>query len=170
MDLQKRGKNMVSSKELDENRKKIFKSWITLFRNNISIFCEFYLGVNLFPYQRYWIHNMGRCTNFMGIASRATGKSWLIGLWSIARCILYPGTIISINSSTKQQAGLILTEKCQQLYNDHAAIRRETLNIVKNQNLYEMTFRGGSKIEVVISGEAGRGHRSNVAVFLLVPQ
>jgi hypothetical protein len=160
-----KGKISISKSVIDGEWKDKLKSWITLYRTNPSIFAEHYLGVRLFPYQRYWLDLMSKSTNFLGVASRASAKSWLIALYSICRCILYPGTQISINSSTKLQAGLILSEKCQQLFNEHPNIRRETKNIVNNPNIHEMTFHNGSRIFVVVSGEAGRGNRSTVAIL-----
>lgn len=160
-----RGKNSTQLPDMTEDEKERFKQWVTFFRNNISFFVEFFLDVRLFPFQRYWINAMHNSTDFLAIAARGTGKSWLIAVYSIAKCILYPGTIVSLNSSTKAQAGLIISEKCQQLYNDHPMIQRETVNIVTNQNIYEMTFQNGSRIIVVISGEGGRGHRSHCVVL-----
>ena len=156
---------MFTEREMTKQKVDRLKSWITFYRNNPSYFIEHYMGVKLFPYQRFWINLMAKSTEFAGIASRASAKSWLIGVYSIARCILYPGTIVALASSTKAQAGLIISEKCRSLYNDHPNITRETSSITTNQNKWEMTFHNGSKINVVVSGEGGRGHRSNVTVL-----
>jgi hypothetical protein len=154
-----------SNEEMTRQKKDRIKSWVTFYRNNPSFFVEHYMGVPLYPYQRYWINLMARSTEFVGIASRASAKSWLIGVYAIARCILYPGTIVALASSTKAQAGLIISEKCKSLMEEHPNIQRETSNIVTNQNKWEMTFYNGSKINVVVSGEGGRGHRSHVTVL-----
>ena len=157
--------NILTEKEMTGQKRDRIKSWVTFYRNNPSYFIEHYMGVKLYPYQRFWINLMTRSTHFLGIASRASAKSWLIAVYSIARCILYPQTIIALSSSTKAQAGLIISEKCRQLIDEHENIQRECSNIVSNQNTWEMTFHNGSKINVVISGEGGRGHRSNVTVL-----
>jgi|WetSurSiteA1Bulk_404760.scaffolds.fasta_scaffold07260_2 hypothetical protein len=154
-----------SEKEMTKQKKDRLKSWVTFYRSNPSFFVEHYMGVPLFPYQRFWINLMSRSTEFVGIASRASAKSWLIGVYAIARCILYPGTIVALASSTKAQAGLIISEKCKALRDEHPNIARECSNIVTNQNKWEMTFYNGSKINVVVSGEGGRGHRSHVTVL-----
>lgn len=156
---------MLTEKEMTRAKRDRLKSWITLYRNNPSIFVEHYMGVSLYPYQRFWIDLMPKCTEFVGISSRASAKSWLIAVYAIARCILYPGTIIALASSTKAQAGLIISEKCKALRDEHSNIARECSNIVTNQNKWEMTFYNGSKINVVVSGEGGRGHRSNITVL-----
>lgn len=158
-------KKMTTAKDLSEQKKERLKSWVTFYRHNLSFFVEHYMGITLFPYQRYWITLMGMCTIFLAIASRASAKSWLIGVYAMAKCILYPGTTVALNSSTKAQAGLIISEKCQELINKYPNVAREVLNIVTNQNKWEVTFHNGSKINVVISGEGGRGHRSNICVL-----
>jgi hypothetical protein len=156
---------MVTANDISDEKKEKYRAWNTLFRNNISIFIEFYMEVYLHPYQRYWVNLMNKSTVFWAIASRASAKSWLFAVYAIARCILYPGTIISINSSTKSQAGLILSEKCKELRNTHPNIARESINIIVNPNKYEMIFHNSSRIVVIISGETGRGFRSHVALL-----
>lgn len=157
--------SFVGDREMTKAKRDRIKAWVTMYRNNPSIFVEHYLGVKLFPYQRFWLNLMVKSTEFVGIASRASAKSWLIAVYSIARCILYPGTIIALASSTKAQAGLIISEKCKALRDEHPNIARECSNIVTNQNKWEMTFHNGSRINVVVSGESGRGHRSNITVL-----
>ena len=149
--------SMLTSEQMDEQVKDRLKTWVTFYRNNISFFIEHYMGVTLYPYQRFWVTLISQSTEFVGIASRASAKSWLIGVYSIARCILYPGTIIALASSTKAQAGIIISEKCKALYDEHENIRRECSNLTLNMNKWEMTFYNGSKINVVVSGEGGRG-------------
>lgn len=156
---------VLTEKEMSKKKKERLKSWITFYRSNPSFFVEHYMGVKLFPYQRFWINLISRSTEFLGVASRASAKSWLIAVYTIARCILYPGTVVALASSTKMQAGLIISEKCVSLRDEHPNIERECSSIVTNQNKWEMTFHNGSKISVVISGEGGRGHRSNVTVL-----
>jgi hypothetical protein len=163
--LFKQGKNMVLAKDINQEKKDRIKSWVTFYRNNLSYFVTHYMGVPLYPYQKFWLTLLGKSTNFLGVAARSSAKSLIIAMYSIARCILYPGTIVSLNSSTKAQAGLILSQHCQNLYNEHLNIQRETENLLTNNNNWSMTFLNGSKIEVVISGEGGRGHRSHVSVL-----
>lgn len=148
---------MLTEKEMTKAKRDRLKSWITMYRHNPSIFVEHYMGVKLYPYQRFWIDLMPRSSEFVGIASRASAKSWLIAVYAIARCILYPGTTVALASSTKAQAGLIISEKCKSLRDEHPNIARECSGLVTNQNKWEMTFHNGSKINVVVSGEGGRG-------------
>lgn len=164
---QKSGENVtiLTTDSFDKARKDRIRSWVTFYRQNISFFIEHYMGVYLHPYQRFWVTLISRSTKFLGIASRASAKSWLIGVYSIARCILYPETTVVLASSTKAQAGIIISEKCKTLYEKHENIRRECSGLTTNMNNWEMRFHNGSKIHVVVSGEGGRGNRSNVTVL-----
>ncbi|MCK5344449.1 MAG: hypothetical protein KAR20_13635, partial [Candidatus Heimdallarchaeota archaeon] len=132
---------------------------------NMQIFISHYLGVRLFPYQDFWIYLLSHSSKFAGLASRASAKSWLIGLYSIAKCVLYPRSAISLSSSTKAQAGLIISQKIQGLYDEFPNIRREIKHIVSNQNVYSVTFHNGSKIFVVIAKDSGRGNRATDIVL-----
>ena len=156
---------IITDVDMTRQKKDRLKSWITFYRKNPSYFIEHYMGITLFAYQRFWVNLIARSTEFLGIDSRASAKSWLIGVYAIARCILYPGTTVALASSTKAQAGLIISEKCKAIHDESSNVQRETVNIVTNQNKWEMTFKNGSKINVVISGEGGRGHRSHVTVL-----
>ena len=158
-------KNMNLEKDLSQQKKDRLKSWITFYRHNMARFVEHYMGVKLYPYQRFWINLIAMSTNFLGVASRASAKSWLIAVYAIAKCILYPGTIVALCSSTKAQAGLIISSKCVSLIGEHPNIAREVSGYVTTQNKWEVSFHNGSKIDVVISDDRGRGHRSTVSVL-----
>ena len=164
-DVFKRTRTIPLSEKLDKDRENNIKDWVTFYRNNIHRFIQHYMGVNLYPYQRIWVYLISQSTIFLGLASRASAKSWLIGAYTVAKCILYPGTIVSLSSSTKAQAGLIISEKIQSFYNDYPNVTREISNITTNVNKWEVNFHNGSKINVVISGESGRGHRSNICIL-----
>lgn len=160
-----RGKVMSKDNEYTEERKRKIKLWTQFYRTLPSVFCEHYLGVSLFPYQRYFLNIMFQSTTFIGLASRASAKSWLIGLGAVAKCILYPGTNVSLNSGTKKQSGLIISEKIMALKNEFPNISREILSITSSQNEYSVIFHNGSKIQSYVSGDSGRGVRSSVAVL-----
>jgi len=88
-----------------------------------------------------------------------------IAVYTMARCILYPGTKVVITSSTKKQAGLIISAYCIPMIMNHPNINREILSYTANNNTYEVRFKNGSFITVVVSGESGRGNRSNINVL-----
>lgn len=155
----------VSAEKNEELKHERMLDWITFFRLNISIFVEYYLDIYLHPYQRFWIDWMNSSTDFLGVASRASAKSWLIAVYTMARCILYPGTTVILASATKGQAGLIISEKCAMLRDRHPVLSAEIKEIVTNANKWEVSFYNGSVIRVVVSGENARGNRSNINIY-----
>ena len=158
-------KKALTSATIEEKRIDRIREWTTFYRYNPSFFVEHYMGINLYPFQRYWINLMAHSKRFLGIASRASGKSWIIAVYTMARCILYPGTKVVITSSTKKQAGLIISAYCIPMIMNHPNINREILSYTANNNTYEVRFKNGSFITVVVSGESGRGNRSNINVL-----
>lgn len=160
-------KNMVKHEDLSKERKDRLISWITFYRLNIHRFIQHYFGIKLFPYQILWIWAMGVKDSFFTVASRSVAKSWLIGLYATARCVLYPNSSVVIVSSTMQQAAIIIGEKIQGLYNDYPNVQREISNITTGLNKNEVLFHNGSTIRVVASRDSARGKR---ATFVIVEE
>ena len=139
--------------------------WITFFRRNLHRFAIDYLGISLHLYQVIMLYLMGICHFIVVIASRASAKSFIIALYACCRCILYPGTMIVLASSTKGQAKLLVSEKIQkELMNMSPRLRKEIRKIKDNQNEVIVFFKNDSTITVVPASENGRGYRSNVIV------
>lgn len=96
------------------------------------------------------------------------GKSYIIALYCIIRCILYPGTKIAVASGTRGQAAKIITEKVVSFYNDYPAIRFEIgdkrKNIKDGLNDTHVDFENGSKIMAVTSNDNSRGIRCNILI------
>ncbi|PWT37693.1 terminase [Limosilactobacillus reuteri] len=103
----------------------------------------------------------------MYIAARGQGKSFLIAIYCVIRCILYPGTSIVIASGTRGQAAKIISEKIVRLYNDCPAVRYEIgdrRNIKDSFNDSRVEFPNGSKIQAVTSNDNSRGLRCNILI------
>ena len=158
-------KSMTLAKEITEEKKRKLIDWITFYRRNIHRFVEHYFGIKLHPYQILWMYLMGIFDSFVAIASRAVGKSWLIGVFACAKAVLYPGSKIVIVSSTKEQAGSIISEKITELKNNYPNLAREIESLVTNANKYEATFVNGSRIVVVASRDSSRGHRATLTIY-----
>jgi hypothetical protein len=156
---------MTREKDLDEKKKDNIIAWTTFYRRNVHYFVKHYLGIELHLYQSFWIFLMGITDTFVCIASRASAKSWLIGVFSIARAILYPNSLIIIVASTKEQAGNIVSEKIKGLYNSHPNVQREIKKITDSLNKYEVEFWNGSTIRVVASRDSSRGKRSTFTIY-----
>jgi hypothetical protein len=108
---------------------------------------------------------------FVAICSRATAKSFLVALYGITQCILYPNSEIVIGASTIKQAGLIISDKVTKLRNDSPILQREIISVTSNMNNYQAVFANGSKMTVVASNEGGKGNRATTLsklAFILV--
>ena len=143
-------------------------NWAGYWRQNPQRFAEDYIGVNLRLYQKFLLYMMNKVSIFMYIAARGAGKSWIIALYCVMRCILYPNTNIVISSGTKLQAKLIISEKIVSLYNDHETVRAEIgdrRNIKTGSNDVEVSFLNGSKISAQTSSDNSRGLRCNILIM-----
>jgi hypothetical protein len=158
----KRRKDMILEKDISQERRNNVIKWNTLFRRNPHIFCEMYLGIKLFPYQIIWLYLMSVSDIFVAICSRAAAKSFLVAVFGITQCILYPGSEIVIGASTIKQAGLIISNKVKMLRDQSAILQREITGITSNLNNYQAIFANGSVMTVVAANEGGKGNRATM--------
>ncbi len=96
---------------IDENfRSKMSNiiKWVSFYREYIDVFIEDYIGVKLKLFQKIILVMMDRNLYFLFLAARGLGKSFLISLFCVARCILYPGTKIIVASGSRKQANVVL--------------------------------------------------------------
>lgn len=147
-----------------EKRKNIIL-WNTFFRRNIHIFIDWYLGVELFVFQKIALYFINIHPSFMIIASRGSSKSYMIALYCIAVSILWPGSMIVIGAGTKKQANLIIKEKIKKELLKYPNIAREILDIKVGANEGEVFFHNGSSIVVVPASDGARGHRSTLNIY-----
>ena len=141
--------------------------WVSFWRKNPHRFVEDYLGIRLHLFQKILIYMINKVPYFMYIASRGQGKSFIIAVYSITRCILYPNTKIIISSKNKTQANLIINAKIVELYHLYDSVRFEIGkedNIATAINDTSVTFKNGSTIKIAVAGDGGRGLRANVLI------
>lgn len=140
--------------------------YITFYRRNIPVFVEHYLKIPLHWYQIVWLYLLNMYISVVIIAGRASAKSFVIAIFSCAKCILYPNTKVVIASGSKKQASLIVKEKIQkELMPKSDNLRREIKTIKASANDIEVIFHNGSSIVVVVGGEGALGYRSTVLIF-----
>ena len=140
--------------------------YVTFYRRNIPVFVEHYLNIPLHWYQIIWLYLLNMYISVVIIAGRASAKSFVIAIFSCAKCILYPNTKVVIASGSKKQASLIVKEKIQkELMPKSENLRREIETIKTSTNDIEVVFRNGSSIVVVVGGEGALGYRSTVLIF-----
>lgn len=158
-------KNMITDKELSEERRKKLIDWITFYRRNMHRFVQHYFGIELYFYQRIWLYLMSTRDSYVAIASRAASKTWLLAVLALARAVLYPNSEIVIVSSTKAQAGIIIEDKIKSLYDNYPNVRREIKSLTFNLNKWQADFWNGSVIKIVASRESSRGRRSTFTIY-----
>lgn len=164
-DVFRQPKSMKTAKEFSSDRRERLIDWITFYRKNVHRFIEHYLQIKLHPYQIIWVYLMSISDSFVAICSRAVGKTWLLAVFACARAILYPNSEIVVVSSTKEQAGIIVSDKISSLVNDHPNLAREIKNIVTNMNKWQVDFHNGSVLKIVASRDSSRGKRSTFTIY-----
>lgn len=164
-DLFSAPKQLTKSQEITEQKRNNLIDWITLYRRNVHIFIEHYLGIELHLYQKIWVYLMGVNDTFVAIASRACAKTWLAGIVVCSRAILYPRSEIVVVASTKEQAGIIVEDKIKSLMDISPNLAREIKNVVTNLNKWQIDFHNGSIIKIVATRDSSRGKRSTYTLY-----
>ena len=163
-DIRKRPKGIIKKTEISDTKLKRLKDWTTLYRRNIQLFAEHYYQITtLYPYQKMMLYEIGAKNETTISASRATAKSWIVGLGALCIGSLYPKSEIVVVASTKGQAGVIIG-KIEGFYNDYPNIQREIVNITNNDNNRLVEFVNGSTIRVVALNDNSRGLRANFII------
>lgn len=159
-------KSMKKENTIKEDRINNIKLWTTFYRRNLHRFAEHYGDIQLHFFQKIWLYLMGISDTFITVASRGISKSWIVALYSICMCILYPNSIVIIAAGSKRQAGLIISEKIQGFFMENSPnFAREIRKVVANSNDWEVLFHNGSKIKVVPATELARGNRATINIY-----
>lgn len=141
------------------------KIWAGFYRENPHRFANDYLGVKLKTFQKIIVYLCFKYPFFIFLASRGLGKSWLIALIAIIRCILYPGSIVVIASGTKGQAEQIVEKKIKnEFWENHPMVRKEISTITTSQRNTGVVFNNGSYITTVTANDNARGARANLII------
>lgn len=144
--------------------------WVSFYRARPDIFVEDYLGITLKPFQKVLLYVMIHYNYTMFFANRGLGKSWLVALYCVVKCILYPGTKIIIASKTKEQAMNLVSEKIPELMqlSTTGMIEREIDGSIKtsmNTADPNVVFLNGSWIKVVPATQNARSKRANLLIL-----
>ena len=139
-------------------------TWTSYYRSNPHRFCEEYLNINLKVFQKMLICMMNHSNYFMYLASRGQGKTFLIAVFCVVRCILYPGTKICIASGKRKQSIEVLEKITTELAPNSDNLRLEIKQTTINQSDACIEFKNGSRIKVVTASDNARGARANILV------
>lgn len=139
-------------------------TWCSFYRANPHRFCEDYLNVHLKLFQKILLFMMNYRYYFMYLASRGQGKTFLVAIFCVVRCILYPETKICVCSKNRKQATEVLEKITTILMPNSANLRMEIKTVVINQADAYIEFKNGSRIKVVTASDSGRGARANILI------
>ena len=125
----------------------------------------------LFFYQRVFLRVCMRYQEVVGTFPRAYSKSFLNFISNVIKCIMLPGSKGFVCAETKKQAAQIVEEKTNEVFrmfpflvnelniSDSDKINRKYGNI--GSDYAEMKFKNDSQMDIVNTGNAGRGGRRN---------
>ena len=161
--------------EIREERQKEIEDavdrWCGYYRLNPDRFVEEFLNIKLKTFQKILLHMMMSNNIFMFIASRGLGKSFLVAIYCVVRCILYPGSKIVVASKTLKQAREVL----KKITEDFMKNRDWGSELLCNEldmkattdkgNDPQVIFRNGSAIYAVVANENARSKRSNINIY-----
>lgn len=143
--------------------------WANFYRYNPQRFVKDYLNVNLKLFQKILLYAMMHNNYFMYIAARGQGKTWLIALFCVVRCILFPQTKICIASATRPQANEVLSKIVDDFMKNYTwgsvNLRNEISYSTVGANKAVIEFKNGSWIKVVTASDSGRGNRANILII-----
>lgn len=140
-------------------------TWCSFYRANPHRFARDYLNLKLDKFQQIILCMMFKFSNVVYLASRGGGKSFLLAVFCVIYCILYPDTRICLASKTRKQATEIIDKIREILMPMSANLRLEISEILSNQVNAQATFKNGSRIVVVTAAESARHNRATVLVL-----
>lgn len=167
-----REKNKLSKKEYDER----IANWQLFYLNNLDIFTEEYLQVQLKHFQRQMLLDCRYYDQIDVITSRGLGKTLTTGILANNFALLLPGINILITSYTLAQGNLIINEKIDDFLSSATKGVSPVLKQLRKDGYIKFTkdpnsggmivnYGNGSKIFVVSCGDSARGFRANIVIL-----
>ena len=139
------------------------------YRANPHRFCSDYLFPEtpnfLKTFQKILIWAMIHSDSFCFIACRGIGKTFLVALFSVIKCILFPGTKIVVSSATFKQSKELVGKITDDFMHRSAMLRTEIERTSTGQNDCGVWFKNGSFLVCRVANENARGARCNVLII-----
>ena len=139
------------------------------YRANPHRFCSDYLFPDtpkfLKTFQKILIWAMIHYNSILMVACRGIGKTFLVALFSVIKCILYPGTKIVVSSATFKQSKELVGKITDDFMHRSAMLRSEIERVSTGQNDCGVWFKNGSYIICKVANENARGARCNVLII-----
>ena len=151
--------NLTSREVYDRN----LEEWYGYWRANPHRFLTEYLGLKLYDFQKVIFYMMDMYPLFIYVASRGLAKSSIAMLFSIMRCILYPGQRIGIVAPIKNQSATFI-KKINEFMRESPNLAKEVESIKVGQNQASIKFVNGSEILAFPHSENALGARLNILI------
>jgi len=143
--------------------------WAAFYRANPQRLAAEFLNIQLGIFQKILLYVMNLCTVFNWIASRGLGKTYLIALYCVIRCILYPATKVCVASGVKSQAAEIIGKIETDFMKLHDWGSRNLANEIEeistSINNPHVNFKNGSWIKVVTASDNARSNRATIVII-----
>ena len=148
------------------------KRWCSFYRRNINLYANRHLKIRLHPFQHIMLYLMGVSQVFFAICSRGLSKTFIVGLYAICKCLLFPYSEVHLTSSTIVQATKMVKDKmenelCKKLspilkyYYDNELIK---FHYGKEEIWVEFVMNG-SKLWVDPATDSSRGGRATLLIY-----
>lgn len=133
------------------------------YRANPSRFIEDWIpNLHLKTFQKIILWAMAHNDMFYIIASRGIGKTYLMAMYGVYKCILFPYTKYVCCSYTFKQGKEIILKVTDDFMQKSPLLRNEISKYSVGQNDCAIYFKNGSWMRVVVAAESSRGVRSTV--------
>lgn len=166
------GKKLTDKQIKEDRTSKIMNTVAqraSYYRANPHRFCSDYLFPDtpnfLKTFQKILIWAMVHSDSFCFIACRGIGKTFLVALFSVIKCILYPGTKIVVSSATFKQSKELVGKITDDFMHRSAMLRSEIERTSTGQNDCGVWFKNGSFLVCRVANENARGARCNVLII-----
>ena len=133
------------------------------YRANPSRFIEDFIpSLTLRPFQKILLWAMAHYDMFYIIASRGLGKTYLMAMYGVYKCVCYPHTKYVCVSATQRQGREILLKITDDFMHKSSLLCNEIKKVSIGQNENVIHFKNGSWMRVAVAGDNSRGIRSTV--------
>lgn len=159
----------LTDKEISNNRTSAIMQTVAkraaYYRANVNRFVIDYLQIDYLKlFQRIILHAMFTHDSMVFVACRGLGKTYLIALFCVCKCILYPGTKVVVSSYTFKQSRETISKITDDFMHHSPLLCAEIKRWSTGQNDAGIWFYNGSYIICKVAAESSRGARANVLI------
>jgi len=167
-----RKQNKLTAKEVAQDKANRLMEgvaiWAAFYRLNPHRFAKDFLNLKLRLFQIIILYSMMVNNYIMYLAARGQGKTWLLAVFCVIRCILFPGTKIVITAGVKSQAAEVIAkikdDLCKNYQWGSANLLNEIEDIKYGQNDAYCIFKNGSWVKIKTSNDNARSARANILI------